>query len=192
MGVRTALNTLMKFFLNNSLVGLKRSPLSAIRQAPKKGLIVVFFLLVAYVAIAAGIGFGTGLFTLQILDVKSALIMALILFVFPSFLEEAFFRGVLIPNDALDQGLFASIKYTVVSTLAFVIWHPLNALTINPSANPLFLDGWFLVIVTALGVVCSVGYMVTRSLWVPILIHWLTVLVWVVCLGGRNLMLEGV
>ena len=37
--------------------------------------------------------------------------------------------------------------------------------------------------------VCSIGYILSRSLWVPVLIHWVTVVVWVSFLGGRNLLL---
>jgi predicted Abi (CAAX) family protease len=31
---------------------------------------------------------------------------------------------------------------------------------------------------------------VSRCLWMPIIIHWLTVVVWVIFLGGRNKLLE--
>jgi predicted Abi (CAAX) family protease len=76
------------------------------------------------------------------------------------------------------------------STLLFVAWHPLNALTINPSAPALFLDPAFLLISAALGITCGYSYVVSKSLWVPVLIHWATVVVWVFFLGGRNLVLE--
>jgi len=71
-----------------------------------------------------------------------------------------------------------------------VVWHPLNALTFNTAANPLFLDPAFLIIVTLLGLTCGYSYALSRSLWVPIIIHWATVTVWVLFLGGRNLVLE--
>lgn len=77
-----------------------------------------------------------------------------------------------------------------LSTLAFVAWHPLNALTVNRSALPIFLDPAFLLIFAGLGAVCGYGYVVSRSIWVPVLIHWATVVVWVLLLGGRNLVLD--
>ncbi|MCI5125432.1 MAG: CPBP family intramembrane metalloprotease, partial [Candidatus Electrothrix sp. AR5] len=48
----------------------------------------------------------------------------------------------------------------------------------------------FLVIVFCLGIVCSLAYILSRSLWVPIIIHWLTVVIWVLFLGGRNLLVK--
>ena len=47
-----------------------------------------------------------------------------------------------------------------------------------------------LLIVALLGITCSVSYVLSRSLWTPIIIHWLTVVVWVIFLGGRNKLLE--
>jgi predicted Abi (CAAX) family protease len=70
------------------------------------------------------------------------------------------------------------------------VWHPFNALVFNPTAIPLFLDPWFLVIVGAMGVTCGYAYVVSRSIWVPVIIHWAAVTVWVLALGGRNLVLE--
>ncbi|MCW5214835.1 CPBP family intramembrane metalloprotease, partial [Desulfobulbus sp. US5] len=79
---------------------------------------------------------------------------------------------------------------TLLSAILFTLWHPLNALTVNPGAQALFCDPYFLVIVFCLGIVCSLTYILSRSLWVPIIIHWLTVVVWVIFLGGRNLLLK--
>ena len=75
-------------------------------------------------------------------------------------------------------------------TLLFVAWHPLNAATINPSAPTIFFDPAFLAITAVLGITCGYGYVVSKSLWVPVLIHWATVVAWVFFLGGRNLVLE--
>jgi predicted Abi (CAAX) family protease len=112
------------------------------------------------------------------------------LFVFPSLLEEAFFRGILIPNNARDHGRRKILAYIVLSTVIFVLWHPLNALTINKTAAPFFFNPVFLVITALLGITCSIAYIVSRSLWLPIVIHWFTVIIWVVFLGGRNKILE--
>ncbi|MCI5137318.1 MAG: CPBP family intramembrane metalloprotease [Candidatus Electrothrix sp. AR1] len=79
---------------------------------------------------------------------------------------------------------------TLLSATLFTLWHPLNALTVNPGAQVLFCDPYFLVIVFCLGIVCSLSYILSQSLWVPIIIHWLTVVFWVLFLGGRNLLLK--
>lgn len=140
--------------------------------------------------VSLAIGFQAGLFSTGIIDFPMLAVLPFSLFVFPSLLEEAFFRGILIPNDAASRSKPRIIAYIVLSTAAFVLWHPANALTINRTALGIFLDPAFLLIVTALGITCSVSYVLSHSLWTPIIIHWLTVVVWVIFLGGRNKLLE--
>ncbi|OOZ00472.1 hypothetical protein BOW22_00515 [Solemya velum gill symbiont] len=125
----------------------------------------------------------------ELIDSKMTAILPFTLFVFPALLEELFFRGVLIPRNVVDSGRKKTFKAIGLSPLAFVLWHPANALLLNGSAIPLFLDSWFLVIVAALGITCGYSYAVSRSIWVPVIIHWATVTVWVIFLGGRNLVL---
>lgn len=47
-----------------------------------------------------------------------------------------------------------------------------------------FLDPVFLVLVTLLGIVCTITYLKSGSVWLPILFHWLMVVVWIIFLGG--------
>ena len=145
---------------------------------------------ILFAAAAAAAGFASGLLRWQPLSSPVAPILPFTLFVFPSLLEEVFFRGLLIPRDALDRSRGYAAAAIGWSTLAFVAWHPLNALTVNPTANPLFLDPAFLAIAAALGAACGASYVLSRSLWLPVLIHWAAVLAWVLALGGRNLLLE--
>ncbi|WP_366517676.1 CPBP family glutamic-type intramembrane protease [uncultured Marinobacter sp.] len=46
------------------------------------------------------------------------------------------------------------------------------------------------IIVGDMGITCGYAYVLSRSIWVPVIIHWVTVTVWVLFLGGRNLVLE--
>lgn len=173
----------MTSYLRDNLVqGLRTSPF----RAPLKAWALVPVLAV----LAAVIGFGAGLLKVEWLDSPLAPLLPITLFVFPSLLEEAFFRGVLIPRNVLDSGAARAAVAVAVSTVVFVAWHPVNALAFNHAAIPLFLGPWFLLIVAALGVTCGWGYVLSRSLWVPVLIHWVAVVVWVFFLGGRNLLLE--
>ncbi|NMT62679.1 CPBP family glutamic-type intramembrane protease [Marinobacter orientalis] len=142
------------------------------------------------VVISVSAGFEAGLLEVELLDSKIAPLLPLILFVFPSLLEEAFFRGILIPRNTLKAGAARATGAVAISTVAFVAWHPINALAFNHTAIPLFLNPWFLVIVCALGITCGYSYVVSRSIWVPVIIHWVAVAVWVLFLGGRNLVLE--
>jgi uncharacterized protein len=161
-----------------------------LRTSPFKAPLISLLPFPVYLLFALGIGFYSGLFNFGFLNSKIGLFLPFILFVFPSFFEEAFFRGLLIPNNAVEQGSRRILFYLVISTALFVLWHPFNALTINPEAASFFLNPYFLLITTLLGLTCGVSYILSRSLWIPILIHWLTVMLWVFLLGGRNMMLE--
>lgn len=116
--------------------------------------------------------------------------LPLTLFVFSSLLEETFFRGILIPRGTAKLGRGKFLQAMFGSTLIFVLWHPFNALLFNEMALNIFLDPVSLVIVAALGLSCAYGYIMSGSLWVPIIMHWATVVIWVLFLGGRNLILE--
>jgi CAAX protease family protein len=170
-------------YLGNNLA---QSLLASPFQAPLKA----WALVPVFVIIAMLAGFGAGLFRPGLLDSPLAPLLPVILFVFPSLLEEAFFRGVLIPRNILASGHAKATWSVVFSTLVFVAWHPFNALAFNPTAIPLFLNPWFLVIVGAMGATCGYAYVLSRSIWVPVIIHWAAVTVWVLFLGGRNLVLE--
>jgi len=162
----------------------------ALLHSPLKSPLKAWALVPVFAIIAVSVGLSTGLFRPGWLDSPITPLLPFILFVFPSLLEEAFFRGVLIPRNILDSGQAKAAWRVVISTLVFVAWHPFNALTFNPTAVPLFLDPWFLVIVAAMGLTCGYAYVLSRSIWVPVIIHWAAVTVWVLFLGGRNLVLE--
>jgi len=173
---------MIPYLRDNLLRGLKVSPF----KAPLKSLIPVPI----YVCASLAIGFYTELFSVDIVDYPMSLVLPFTLFVFPSLLEEALFRGILIPNDAANHSRTSVVLCISLSTFAFVMWHPLNALTINKAAMIFFLNPVFLLITALLGITCSISYVISRSLWMPIIIHWFTVIAWVMFLGGRNKILE--
>ena len=140
-----------------------------------------------YVLFALGANGLFGLFPPTYNPGEHPILLALVLVVFPTFLEESIFRGMLIPIDTYQQGCVAIAFRTILSALVFTIWHPLNALTINPSARDIFCDVRFLVIVFGLGIACALVYIRSRSLWSAIMVHWTTVVVWVMFLGGHNI-----
>jgi uncharacterized protein len=170
------------YLKSNLIAGLRASPLREIRLSG-----AFFFVYAMLVLMVNAI---SGQFSFEVAAPRSFLFLPFTLFVFPSLLEEAVFRGLLIPRNTRDRGMGRILLLALLSSLLFVAWHPLNALTINPGARELFLNPQFLMITFFLGLSCSLGYIYSRSLWVPVLMHWLTVLVWVLLLGGRNLVLE--
>ncbi len=175
-------SSVQKYLKNNLIGGFKTSPLTEFQLSA--------LAFAVYAALALPIGFGSGLIAPALAKGKLFLFLPFTLLVFPSLLEEAFFRGLLIPRNTRDRGIRQVLFYSVLSSALFVAWHPLNALTINPGAREIFLNPWFQLIAFFLGLSCSLGYIYSRSLWVPVLMHWWTVLVWVLFLGGRNLLAQ--
>ena len=73
-----------------------------------------------------------------------------------------------------------------LSLLAFILWHPLNATVNLVEARDLFFDWRFLTVATGLGAVATYLAIRTRSLWPPVLFHWLAVVGWTAFLGAPN------
>jgi membrane protease YdiL (CAAX protease family) len=99
-----------------------------------------------YVLLALGANDLFGLFHPFYHPGKNPILLVLVLLVFPTFLEEPLFRGMPIPIDTYQKGSKAIVFHALVSALAFALWHPFNALTINPPARAIFCDIRFLVI----------------------------------------------
>jgi uncharacterized protein len=104
--------------------------------------------------------------------------LAAVLFIAPALGEELLFRGLLIPRRSPD------IRSILLSTAAFMLWHPLQAWTIGPPWAAAFLDPWFLAAVAVLGLALGRIYAATGSLWPCVATHWLVVLNWKTFLGG--------
>lgn len=102
----------------------------------------------------------------------------------PAILEELFFRGILLPDPSSHVGMQTYVARSLLSLSLFVVYHPLNALTFFPQAKQTFFDPVFLTLATALGIVCTFSYWQTSSLWLPIAIHWLTVVLWLSYFDG--------
>ena len=173
---------MIEYFKKNLLLGYTRSPLREMKLSLS---LTLFFAVIAFF-----IGSNANLYGIKTPDSQMIYILPLSLFIFPSFLEESFFRGILIPNNTREKGPKSVLLLTLISATLFMLWHPFNALTINLSAKGIFLNPYFLMIVFCLGLVCSLSYIYSRSLWAPIIIHWITTVIWVIFLGGRNLILE--
>lgn len=172
-----------KAYLGRNLAaGLLTSPFEAPARA--------WLLLPVYAATALAIGLGSGLLRWEPMLTAWAPVMLLVLLVFPSLLEEGLFRGLLIPRNIRESGLLWTGLAIAWSTILYVLWHPLNALITEIEHRRLFLDPAFLTIVALLGITCGHNYVVSKSLWGPILIHWMTVVVWVFLFGGHNTLLD--
>lgn len=138
--------------------------------------------LLACVGLAAGvIGFGTGLFTLAPQTGAGPIlrITAAALFV-PALAEELVFRVGLHPQAGARSWAIRAFAALAL----FVAWHPLQFVLGAPWATAAFLDPRFLFLAALLGAACAMSYQRSRSLWPPVLIHWLAVVGWKVSTGG--------
>jgi predicted Abi (CAAX) family protease len=99
-------------------------------------------------------------------------------FFMPGLLEELGFRVLLIPHPL--ENVFKPVRWfwIIVSWLLFVVYH------LNPFTPLFFRDPAFLVGAGLLGIVCTVSYLQSGSLWTPVVIHWIIAAVWLLFLGG--------
>jgi len=173
----------IKLYLKNNLLkGLKTPP----TNLPLKSVILIPF----YIIFTLFVGFNTNLLEYKPITSYMVFILPISLFIFPTLLEEVFFRGVLIPYNLKYKSFKIIIFYIFISTILYTSIHLIYA-SINPISAIYFTNINFLSIVFFLGFTCSIAYIYSQSLWLSVIIHWITVLVWVVVLNGRNLILEG-
>ena len=74
------------------------------------------------------------------------------------------------------------------SLAIFVVMHPLNGIFVRHEAFVAFTSPVFLTLAAALGLCCMIAYRLSASLWPPILMHWITVVIWTLFLGGKRLL----
>jgi predicted Abi (CAAX) family protease len=169
---------MLKEFLHNRIQDLTLSITTKPRSSDITFSLVVTLI---YAVVALSTGFLTGFLTIRIVEIRT-LTMATLpfsLFVMPSLIEELFFRALMLPHKTRKCGVPKQVFLSLFSIFVFIAWHPVNAITINPGAYTVFTDPVFLILATLMAVACTITYLKSGSVWVPVFIHWLTVLVWV-------------
>ncbi|MEO1689929.1 MAG: CPBP family glutamic-type intramembrane protease [Cyanobacteria bacterium J06631_6] len=104
----------------------------------------------------------------------------------PAIIEELCFRVLPVPYPATEGLSRSYLLWSGFSLLLFVIYHPLNALTFFPQGKETFFDPIFLSLAGILGLTCAIAYQQTGSLWIPVAIHWLAVVFWLLCFDGLH------
>ena len=137
-----------------------------------------------YSAFSIALGWQTGFIKWQPQPSKIAIRIMITSLIAPAMIEEIWFRVLLLPVPSNTPTLQTFLTASWFSLYLFIIYHPLNAVTFFPQGRKTFFDPVFLTLATALGVVCTWSYWQNGSLWVPVLIHWLTVVLWLSYLGG--------
>ena len=145
---------------------------------------------VLFLACALPIGLLSGLLHPSVapLPPAAAIVTALTLLAHPACTEELIFRVLMLPRrvDAVPRrSLYARVA---IALAVFVAAHPLNARFVWPASLALFANAYYLALAALLGLACSAAYLVSGSIWPPILIHWTTVAMWIFLLGGQSLL----
>jgi uncharacterized protein len=146
----------------------------------------------AYAAVATPVGFASGFFTpgLPQWPVARIILLPLVLLVTPGIGEELFFRALPLPHPSERAPRAHQVVAAALALVAFVLWHPLNGLW-TPHVWPVFTNPVFLALAALMGLACTLAYLMSGSLWPPVLIHWVTGVVWSMFLGGRRLLESG-
>lgn len=152
------------------------------------GWLLVIGLLAGYGVIALAIGFKSKFLTFSLVrDRLQTKIGSLIhLFFMPALVEEFIFRLLLIPHPIETATTDDIYLRSSISLVLFIIYHPLNALTFFKEGNPTFMDWRFLTLAGLLGIICTIAYLSTGSIWLSVIIHWIVVAAWLKLFGGQQ------
>lgn len=113
---------------------------------------------------------------------------AAFVFIQPALLEEIVFRGLLLPRRAHSLPRRRLLAIVVVALSVYVVSHPINALLFRPGVLQVFASPVYLLLATLLGIACTAAYLISKSIWPPVAIHWVSVLTWLWFLGGQELL----
>ncbi|HEY9672655.1 MAG TPA: CPBP family glutamic-type intramembrane protease [Waterburya sp.] len=102
----------------------------------------------------------------------------------PAIREEVFYRVILLPHQSERATFKTKCIWGSISLIVYIVAHPLSALTVFPSGFPTFTNPVFLLAAALLGLICMTVYWRSGSLWPPVIIHWLVVVLWLLLLGG--------
>ncbi|MDZ8030913.1 type II CAAX prenyl endopeptidase Rce1 family protein [Nostoc sp. DedSLP04] len=151
-----------------------------------KDWLVIVVLLIIYSILALPYGCKFGFLQIELWSANwtnKCLLILRCLFL-PAIVEELFFRVFLLPHPSKITSWFQWSLWAIVSLLLFILYHPLNTKTFFKAGITTFFDRVFLVLAAFLGIICTVAYTLTGSLFAIVLIHWIVVVVWLIVFGG--------
>lgn len=146
---------------------------------PEKSIITIS----VYILFTLAVGYQTKFLQWQPHWGRIAINVILTSLIAPAILEELVFRVVLLPSPSSSVSAKSYFFWSILSLFLFVIYHPLNAVTFYPQGK-IFFTPVFLILAGALGICCTIVYWQTNSLWLPVTVHWLAVVFWLLCFSG--------
>ena len=163
--------------------------ISAILAIPTtKDWIVATMLLLMIISICLPLGIWCKFLEIRIpkLSARGVISVLVSRFLFPCFAEELIFRVLLLPAQNSDIPIKTQLFLGIGSLIVYVVSHPLNANLFYKKASGIFTNSFFLLSTTILGIACTLAYMTSGSIWTPVAIHWITVISWLLALGGYS------
>lgn len=144
----------------------------------------ILLLIYTVISLPMGLYFGFLQFEFNKLTLEENLKILAICLLTPAITEEVFFRVLLLPHITEDVSRNKKWLWGCISLVIFIVYHPLNALTGYPAGFPTFMNPVFLLQATLLGIICTIAYFQSGSLWPSVVIHWIIVVAWLVFFGG--------
>lgn len=141
----------------------------------------------AFIAATLGLGFATGFthLTAPVFGGTKLLLFGAIILLRPCLLEELIYRALLVPHRDEKASSGRIFIQSAVALVIFIAAHPLNGRLFRPQAYDAFGHPVFLLSAGMLGLVCTLTYRRTGSIYPAVVIHWLTVFAWIPFLGGK-------
>lgn len=144
-------------------------------------------LLLGYGLLVIPVGFKRGFLTWEGVKISPKQCLQMLqLLLMPALIEELLFRVLLLPHPFESVARQEWLFWLIISLTLFIVYHPINALLFYPKGKKIFRQPVFLVFAGLLGIVCAISYKITGSLWPPVIIHWLIVVIWLFILGGEK------
>jgi uncharacterized protein len=136
-------------------------------------------LLVAFGLVYLPIGLSSGFLKWEIQSSVGTMIgVGFGTFWMPGLIEELLFRALLIPHPTETVTPTRLWLMIGVSWVGFLLYH------LNLAAPAFFREPIFLLGAALIGTVCTIAYLRSGSIWLPVVMHWLIVLIWLLALGG--------
>jgi predicted Abi (CAAX) family protease len=176
----------MTFKLNHYINQIRHRLLSAILTIPSfQAWLISGALVLVYALVSLPVGFYFNFLHFGIVPISWVAMVGIIAicFITPAVMEEMFFRVLLLPQPG-NVSLITQLLCGGISLAAFIVYHPLQGLTIYPAAMETFSNPVFLLLAGLLGIICTISYFYSGSLWSAVVIHWIVVVVWLLLLGG--------
>jgi len=134
------------------------------------------------------IGFQSGLLDIRVLHLSFLGIVKILVsrFFFPCFAEELLFRVLLLPSPTPNTSVNIQLTRALISLVLYVIGHPIFAALFYQKAFGVFTNPGFLLSTLILGITLTISYWHSRSIWTPVVIHWIVVIVWLIIFDGYS------